>query len=160
MKKLTTEKCKMVIAWFKWLTEEGIGMSIRDGYDLQAYEIALQALKQPPAQFFIVEHDSGYEVETTLHAAMQRRADFGGRIWSLTGSIMKPKTDTYRQIENDGWIDWGGGECPVADAARVQLKWSNGHTNAGRASNFGWSHPVGYVNIIAYRVIENIGREG
>lgn len=102
MKELTPEKCQSVIAGFKWLTDEGIGMSIRDGYDLQAYEIALQALEQPPAQFFIVEHGSGYEVETTLHDAMQRQADFGGCIWSLAGSIVKPKTDTYLQIENDG----------------------------------------------------------
>lgn len=102
MKKLTPEKCQSVITGFKLLTEEGIGMSIRDGYDLQAYQIALQALEKPPVQFFLVEHHNCYEVETTLLAAMHRRAEFGGRIWALTGSIVKPQTDTYQQNENDG----------------------------------------------------------
>ncbi|WP_394521680.1 hypothetical protein C1N60_08835 [Pantoea sp. SGAir0184] len=159
MKKLTSEKCQSVIAGFKWLTDEGIGMSIRDGYDLQAYEIALQALKQPTAQFFIVEHDSGYEVETTLHAAMERRADFGGRIWALTGSIMKPKTDTYRQIENDDWIEWGGGSvAPVTGL--VEVRWSTGSTDIGDAGVWRWEHSKFMVNLVAYRVIENDGREG
>jgi len=78
------------------------GISILEEKYLAALEIALPVLEQPDGQFFLVEHDNCYEVETTLLAAMHRRAEFGGRIWALTGSIVKPKTDTYRQIENDG----------------------------------------------------------
>lgn len=46
MKKLTAEKCKSVIEGFKWMAAEGPGMSIRDEYDIQAYEIALPILEQ------------------------------------------------------------------------------------------------------------------
>lgn len=46
MKKLTAEKCRSVIDGFKWMAAEGPGMSIRDEYDIQAYEIALPILEQ------------------------------------------------------------------------------------------------------------------
>ena len=46
MKKLTAEKCRSVIQGFKWMAAEGPGMSIRDEYDIQAYEHALKALEQ------------------------------------------------------------------------------------------------------------------
>ncbi|MBD8260514.1 hypothetical protein [Pantoea agglomerans] len=46
MKKLTAEKCRSVIEGFKWMAAEGPGMSIRDEYDIQAYEHALKALEQ------------------------------------------------------------------------------------------------------------------
>lgn len=46
MKKLTAEKCRSVIEGFKWMAAEGPGMSIRDEYDIQAYEIALPILEQ------------------------------------------------------------------------------------------------------------------
>lgn len=112
-------------------------------------------------QFFLVEHDSGYEVETTLHAAMERRAEFGGRIWSLTGSIVKPQTDTYRQIENDGWIEWGGGECPI-ELPRQEVEYLTrlGNKHITPAGDLRWYHEGKGGDIIAYRVIENDGREG
>jgi len=46
MKKLTAEKCMSVINGLKWIAAEGPGMSIRDEYDIQAYELALKALEQ------------------------------------------------------------------------------------------------------------------
>ncbi|MFL6614117.1 MAG: hypothetical protein ACJ8LD_10450, partial [Pantoea agglomerans] len=46
MKKLTAEKCRSVIEGFKWMAAEGPGMSIRDEYDIQAYELALPSLEQ------------------------------------------------------------------------------------------------------------------
>ncbi len=46
MNKLTAEKCRKVIDGFKWMAAEGPGMSIRDEYDIQAYEIALPILEQ------------------------------------------------------------------------------------------------------------------
>lgn len=64
--------------------------------------------------------------------------------------------------KNDGWIEWEGGEIPVSESARVELRWSRGNTSKGRASNFGWANRIsqGFDSIIAYRVIENDGREG
>lgn len=140
------------------------GISILEEKYLKGMELALMVLEQPEGQFFLVEHDSGYEVEKTLHAAMQRQADFGGCIWALTGSIVKPQTDTYRQIENDGWTEWCGGGCPVPEETPVEVKFRNGTSSRNLlACDWGWltdaDEPRPY-DIIAYRVIENDGREG
>lgn len=58
MKKLTAEKCMSVIQGFKWMAAEGPGMSIRDEYDIQAYELALKALEQQERDEWI-EWDGG-----------------------------------------------------------------------------------------------------
>ena len=50
MKKLTAEKCRSVIAGFKWMVEEGHKLTIRDEYDLQAYEKALPILEQQESE--------------------------------------------------------------------------------------------------------------
>lgn len=46
MKKLTTEKCRSVLDGYAWMRSEEIELSIRDEYDLQAYEIALDVLEK------------------------------------------------------------------------------------------------------------------
>lgn len=72
----------------------------------------------------------------------------------------QPTTDTYRQIENDGWIEWGGGaEAPVAGP--VEVRYRNGReSNSFDAGDYSWVSGLGGLTIIAYRVIENDGREG
>lgn len=71
----------------------------------------------------------------------------------------QPTTDTYRQIENDGWIEWKGGERPVDGNTRVQIQWNDGSAVTGTASSYGWTG-LCFGRIVAYRVIENEGREG
>jgi len=63
---------------------------------------------------------------------------------------------------DDGWIDWKGGDIPVDRGAQVELRWSSVMTDKGRASSFSWENRTaqGVESIIAYRVIENDGREG
>ncbi|MEB5837051.1 hypothetical protein MXF26_12395 [Pantoea dispersa] len=102
MTNLTPSEARRIIDNLRHHQTKEHGISIMEKKYLAALEIALTVLEQPEGQFFLVEHHNCYEVETALFAAMQRRAEFGGRIWALTGSIVKPKTDTYRQIENDG----------------------------------------------------------
>lgn len=164
MTNLTPSEARRIIENLHHNQTKEHGISILEEKYLAALEIALTVLEQPECQFFLVEHHNCYEVETTLHAAMERRAEFGGRIWSLTGSIVKPKTDTYRQIENDGWIEWGGGECPVEQHTGVEVKHRSEKWQPRKAPacEVDWQHR-GWcpdTDIIAYRVIENDGREG
>ena len=74
------------------------------------------------------------------------------------------QTDTYRQIENDGWIEWKGDRAlpPVEVDALVEVRLRGGETIKREAKYFAWSNGVGNrsYDIIAYRVIENNGREG
>lgn len=75
-------------------------------------------------------------------------------------------TDTYRQIENDGWIELGEGAIPVHPETLVEIKMRNGATDGPRkATGFLWYRGNALrdemgCDIIAYRVIENDGREG
>ena len=76
-------------------------------------------------------------------------------------------TDTYRQIQNDGWIEWGGGDCPVREGAIVDVRLRSGQVRSlVSADSFIWTHgyyhylPKTDADIVAYRVIENDGREG
>jgi hypothetical protein len=52
------------------------------------------------------------------------------------------------------WIDWKGGECPVAYDAVTQIKTRGGRTATGEAMNFSWDHFCDWADIIAYRVID------
>lgn len=70
------------------------------------------------------------------------------------------QTDTYRQIENDVWIEWGGGENP-AESKCVQVQFRESKTSDAEPSeHYRWNHHQNNYDIIAYRVIENDGREG
>lgn len=69
-------------------------------------------------------------------------------------------TDTYRQIEDDEWIEWGGGlVAPVTGLVEVRYRNGTEH-EACKASSYSWVNSLGGLTIIAYRVIENDGREG
>jgi len=74
--------------------------------------------------------------------------------------VPHPTTDTYRQIENDDWIEWGGGKCPVPDNTKVQVKFWDGYAPVvDEPQGLRWSMIEEMSDIIAYRVIENDGRE-
>ncbi len=93
MKKLTTEKCKSVIEGFKWMVEEGPGMSIRDEYDLQAYEIALPVLEGNPI---------GWEEEIET---MQKEIDSTHKrrvVWRDRATAALAKLELLEQ--QGGWI--------------------------------------------------------
>lgn len=86
----------------------------------------------------------------------------GNELLSMPDDI-KPKTDTYRQIENDGWVDWKGDRAlpPVEVDALVEVRLRGGETIKREAKYFAWSNGVGNrsYDIIAYRVIENDGKK-
>lgn len=70
----------------------------------------------------------------------------------------QPTTDTYRQVENDGWIEWSGGPCPVNDEQLVDIRYRDGTLfTDSEASDFRWCRsPLSEFphDIIAYRVVE------
>lgn len=62
---------------------------------------------------------------------------------------------------SDGWIEWAGGECPVAPETQVGVRHRDGgefYCGAGRRYAEDWSidqdHPEGG-DIIAYRVVQS-----
>lgn len=111
----------------------------------------------------------GYDCEN-------RRLSVGGRAWrsgSVGGSsFCLPELSedwntsfvTRAEYEaalakNDGWIEWGGGECPVDGDAVVDVKFkSQGQNTDGEAlaSQYYWDHRNQPGDIIAYRLHRDI----
>ncbi|UBB12378.1 hypothetical protein [Pantoea eucrina] len=62
---------------------------------------------------------------------------------------------------NDGWIEWGGGRPPVKPDVMVCVRYRKGkEKEPDTAGHYYWNHTNSPVDIIAYQVIENDGREG
>lgn len=88
-----------------------------------------------------------------------------------TAIISREQYEAALAAKNDGWIEWGGGECPVPCGTMVDVKhrcgavsenqqaWPKGHkesdvivnplSNAGQAF---WRHENSVMDIIAYRL--------
>ena len=65
------------------------------------------------------------------------------------------------EIDSDGWIEWDGGECPVAPETLVDYVMreigiyyakAESHSSWARAGNLRWSHGEGPGDIIFYRI--------
>ncbi len=55
--------------------------------------------------------------------------------------------------ENDGWIEWKGGECPVNIDTYIYIKCDDGEEHENRAGAFHWLHNTDLPGkIIAYKV--------
>ena len=58
------------------------------------------------------------------------------------------------QPKEPEWIEWHGGECPVAPETRVEVKFRSGECNSKfKAGTWNWKHSGWASDIIAYRVL-------
>lgn len=54
---------------------------------------------------------------------------------------------------DDGWIEWKGGECPVARDVEVDVEFRNGVRRQGPAGGWFWNHDrAGLLDIVRYRL--------
>lgn len=72
--------------------------------------------------------------------------------------------DAALAAKNDGWIEWGGGECPVPTGTLVCVKWRDGRIDDGIPAKIShdldsskrhairWQHHGNSHDIIAYRL--------
>jgi hypothetical protein len=65
---------------------------------------------------------------------------------------MKPATP-----DADGWIEWGGGDCPVGHLIRLRVKTRCNVEGIGLAGDFYWAAYGGPGEITAYRFAEEEG---
>lgn len=173
---LTADKCRILLGT---LLQSDTRSTKEDLY-MQALKKALPLLEQQEREMSVwIEwrggnqpvNDEARVIVKLKYAGEQLEGDAGEWEWTyeeasdpiIAYRLMKaaqPTTDIYRQIENDGWIEWGGGECPVNPMAIVEVKFTLTPQGEGIANWWDWHHGEGKNNIIAYRVIENDGREG
>lgn len=70
-----------------------------------------------------------------------------------TAIITREQYETALAAKNDGWINWGGGECPVSASEMVDVIFGHGgRMSANIADCWRWSHDGTDSDIIAYRL--------
>lgn len=72
--------------------------------------------------------------------------------------ITREQYEAALTAKNEGWIEWGGGECPVSDRTIVEVRYRNGEVKAAAPADFyEWGHGRPHFvttgcDIIAYRL--------
>lgn len=65
---------------------------------------------------------------------------------------------TPPQPDDDGWIKWEGGGCPVAGGTFVDIKTRDGELFSDvYGTVVGWSHSFGNADICFYRIVSEAG---
>lgn len=72
--------------------------------------------------------------------------------WHITEDEFASLNDE-NPVDEGGWIEWNGGECPVDGGTFVEVEF-NGEVHKGRGWHFDWQHRSDYsYNIARYLVI-------
>lgn len=89
----------------------------------------------------------------TGHADVKvKKYDVVADDWA-TSIITREQYEAALAAKNDGWIEWGGGECPVDTKAIVDIKLKGGFTyKSCHAGDYSWRHAGGGGDIISYRL--------
>lgn len=167
MNKLTTEKCREQFEEWgksqrceldKWVRGDKAGeyknpvvAKLWQAWQAsrQALEIALPILEQQ-------ENRHKWDAEGERCVKCGDKDWFAGSVCEGKLSKPQPTTDTYRQIENDDWIEWRGfGGCPVHDDVDcVEIKTRAGLNLKIIPGDRSWLHYGNEYDIIAYRIVE------
>lgn len=105
--------------------------------------------------------DSGTDLITSSKVQLDLLADD----WSST-FITREQYEAALAAKNDGWIEWGGGECPVPRGTLVDVRYRDGNENhqVGAGTPFDdtgsnpdrnatdWENDDSPLDIIAYRL--------
>lgn len=81
--------------------------------------------------------------------------------WYLADEIKRREGEQVAQPQPDadGWIEWHGGDCPVAQMSVAEVRFRNNTVQMGIAGHWDWTHgnrtkPATGGDIIAYRVVK------
>ena len=96
--------------------------------------------------------DAVRRIAGLMAAALDSQAQ---QIEALTAErdALRRRLDDARPAPGE-WIEWAGGECPIADDARIDVKCRDGDVLRDYLpSNLYWSHHNYWGDIVAYRVM-------
>lgn len=92
------------------------------------------------------------ENDTVLSGVTVKRYDVVADDWA-TAIITREQYEAALAAKNDGWIEWGGGECPVGASEMVDVIFGRGgRMSTNIADCWRWSHSGTDSDIIAYRL--------
>lgn len=73
------------------------------------------------------------------------------------GALIRAAWGDFRHLaDTNHWIQWSGGECPIAPDTEVEVRFRAGHTAIDNAKNWDWTHDDehGFSDIIGYRLTQ------
>lgn len=145
------------------------GISILEEKYLAALEIALTVLEQTKGWIFepcenepcvngAIVNIHGADIHLCADCSRDKKYS-RMKITALPKRLsIAPQPSTTPQIDNDGWIEWGGGEMPTSSDCIVEVKFRDVDCQMEQeVFDFDWHHYGNASDIIAYRVIENDG---
>lgn len=125
-----------------------------------AHDIAAVKPKQQPLESLLKQRDNTIrQLKGRVADLVKERAYLVARLGpeeteKLAEQAGCRKDDT--QIADDGWIEWGGGVCPVAAGARTQVKFRcGGMATDTFPENWNWERFDHDNTIVAYRVVKS-----
>lgn len=75
---------------------------------------------------------------------------------AATSLVTRDQYEAALAAKNDGWIEWGGGECPVPGDTEVLIKCKSegawDFRRKQRADGVSWTHNDSALDVIAYRL--------
>ena len=72
--------------------------------------------------------------------------------WHQTILSREEYYQAYPMTDDDGWIEWCGGECPVYGDDEVDVVLVDGSTEHGIADEFDWHRDSGHLSVASYRL--------
>ena len=76
----------------------------------------------------------------------------GYEAWARCGVRLIHGAQTVTKPADDGWVEWNGGNRPVAAHCEVEIVCREGGVNVACAYHFEWTHTGHSTDIVRYRV--------
>lgn len=144
-----------------WQWPEGVKCITQDNGSIIYKGVAFGYYEEPylKKNIWLAENGTG-------HADVKvKKYDVVADDWA-TAIITREQYEAALAAKNDGWIEWGGGDCPVPRGTLVDVRYRNGEENhhVGAGLSFcdagsnpdlnaeDWSKDDASLDIIAYRL--------
>jgi hypothetical protein len=96
----------------------------------------------------VVEVYEKRQVELIVYRALIEKTPIPRFTFGITPTVVSDTTT----VPSDDWVEWNGGDRPVAEGTYVEIRTRNGNINTG--SYFRWGHSNLDGDIMAYRIIK------
>lgn len=74
--------------------------------------------------------------------------------YEVAQAMMEERKKHVKEAKDDGWIEWGGGNCPVDGDVKVEIITMMGEQFIDDAIEFNWHNTPDCEPIIKYRVLK------
>lgn len=109
--------------------------------------------KKTLRDYFAAKAMAGSLANSSLTFQNGEEDRFASWCYKMADAMLAERAKNATKYDEDGWIEWNGGKCPVSPSHTVEVKIAN---NIDYADNFRWSYDDSDndIKIIAYRLVK------